>query len=227
MKKITILTTVAAFSLAFASSQGCDDGTGGTGATGGGGGSSTSTSTSTSSGDSGTNPPPPTLGKQIERMGRPAINTALNHAFDSDSTAKGMAKDAWNAEGDESKWGTSFAKEVENNLAIIDALDTVCGNQFGADLNPADRYSAVAGILTNDKLWVKLDTGSCTQYLAVEATAAGLPLGTDCGGRKLDYDVIDLSYSALAAGALSGVSDGIDADADTKGTTFPFLAAPH
>ena len=38
--------------------------------------------------DADTSPPaPPALGAQIERMGRPAINTALNHTFDGDAVA--------------------------------------------------------------------------------------------------------------------------------------------
>src|SRR6185369_12071168 len=41
-------------------------------------------------------PPPPVIGAQIDRFGRPVVNTALNHAFDPDETAAGLAKDAYN-----------------------------------------------------------------------------------------------------------------------------------
>ena len=66
---------------------------------------------------------------------------------------------------------------------------------------------------------------TCGQYLGVEANAVGIP-NADCGGRTPEYDVIDTTYSVLAAGVLSGVSDGIVADGKVT-TTFPFLAPPQ
>jgi hypothetical protein len=189
--------------------------TGGTGGTGGGGGPQT--------------PTPPALGDQIDRFGRPAINTALNHTFDTDAAAKDAAKDAWNANKDPSTWATTFGAEIAANLAIIDSLDATCGNQTLAKPGnpaPADRYAALAGVLGTDQLWIDTSQTSSNLYLGVEAAVAlGLP--ADGGGRRLEFDVIDQSYSMLAAGVLSGVTDGVPADADTGGTTFPYLAAPH
>jgi hypothetical protein len=49
----------------------------------------------------------------------------------------------------------------------------------------------------------------------------------DCGGRKLSYDVIDISYSVLATGMPQGVTDGIDKPANVDGATFPYLADPN
>jgi hypothetical protein len=172
-------------------------------------------------------PTPPKLGAQIDRFGRPAINTALNHTFDVDP-AKGMGKDAYNKESDPTKWAALSGAEFSKNLAILDGLDTVCGNQLLAGPMPvAGRYTTLAGALSNDRVFLDTSAAACTTYLAVEANATGLMPNMDCGGRKLDYDVIDASYSALAAGAFSGVGDGIAADADTKGTAFPYLTAPH
>src|SRR6185369_16750954 len=69
------------------------------------------------------NPTPPTLGAQIDRMGRPAINTALTNPFD---IVAGMTvdqvKDAYNAEGAEAMWASKFAKNIATNLAILDGL---------------------------------------------------------------------------------------------------------
>lgn len=48
----------------------------------------------------------------------------------------------------------------------------------------------------------------------------------DCGGRTLAYDVIDVSYSTMVAGMLSGVTDGVDQPGDVSGNTFPYLAPP-
>ena len=78
-------------------------------------------------------PAPPTLGPQIDRMGRPAINTALNHGFDGSggvpSGSANAAKDAYNADSAVGTWGQTWAPVFAPNLAILDALDTgVCGN---------------------------------------------------------------------------------------------------
>ena len=248
------LGLLASSVLAFAAVEGCSSDPG-TATTGTGGGSTTTTSTTTTTGGTGgdatttttsttttttsgtggatPNPMPPKLGTQIDRFGRPAINTALNHTFDVDP-AKGMAKDAYNQEADSSKWATLSGAEFAKNLAILDGLDTVCGNQIlastevdAANKPKPDRYALLAGALSNDRIWVNTAGAACTTYLAVEANATGLLANMDCGGRKLDYDVIDASYSTLAVGAFGGVGDGIPADADTKGAVFPYLAAPH
>jgi hypothetical protein len=247
MKTKLYLGLLASSIVAVAAIQGCggDTGTAATSTstgsdttsssatTGAGGASSTTSSGDSSSSTSGgtggamNTPTPPVLGKQIDRFGRPAINTALNHSFDKDPMAAGKAKDAYNAEADASMWATLAAPQFAGNLAILDGLDTKCGNQIAAGPTPtAGRYAALAGVLADDRVWLNTAATACTTYLAVEADFLG-NANMDCGGRKLDYDVIDASYSALAAGAFSGVGDGIAADADTKGTAFPYLTAPH
>ena len=244
MKTKLYLGLLASSLLAVAALEGCGSdtstsstgttsasGTGGgsTSATGTGGEASTTSGTTSATGTGGgaPNPVPPKLGKQIDRFGRPAINTALNHTFDVDP-AKGMGKDAYNQESDPTKWGALSGAEFSKNLAILDGLDTVCGNQLLAGKMPvAGRYATLAGALSDDRIYVDTSAAACTTYLAVEANATQLMPNMDCGGRKLDYDVIDASYSALAAGAFSGVTDGVAADADTKGTAFPYLTAPH
>lgn len=198
---------------------------------GGAGGSGSTTTTSTTTGAGGTGgggfPAKPALGAEIDRMGRPAISTATVDTFDADMAKKDANKDKYNSEGDPSKW-KSFQPLVEPSIAILDGLDTTCGNQLlaGPSATPG-RYSTLASVLVDDRLWVKTDATTCTTYLAVEANATGVVPNMDCGGRKLDYDVVDESYSLLATGQLSGVTDGVPADADTKGTEFPYLASPH
>lgn len=242
MKLITATTlSIAAFAFATA---GCDD----TSETGGAGGATSSTGSKTTtttgsmtttgsnmtSSSTGGNPPPPALGAQIDRMGRPAINTALNKAFLADANAaKGTAKDDWNGNGTVSNWVSAFSGEVQDNLGILDALDATCGNQLGAApamgmTVPADRYKTIGDVLSLDRLWVNTAAMNSAVYLAVEANALGAIPNTDGGGRTLPMDVIDTSYTILGAG-LGGImiTDGIAADADTAGTTFPFLAAPH
>ena len=192
-------------------------------------------------------PSAPTLGAAIDRMGRPAINTALNQSFNPVDASKNAGKDAYNAEGNQANWATLMVegkpvtKEFAGNLAIIDALDGVCGNQLlsGGDSTGdagLTEYAALAGVLADDELYVDTSIGDCTlkmlsgqpipNYLSVEARAIGLPF-VACGGRTPQDDVIDVSYSVLAAGLSGHVSDGIDADDHTTSLTdFPFLADP-
>jgi hypothetical protein len=241
MKRTTSLISIAAVSaLGIAAlAVGCgDSGTGGAGGATSSATTTTGSPTSTGTGNSSSSgmtssstgtmfPMPPTLGAQIDRMGRPAINTALNHTFDTDATAKGMAKDAWNADTNEAGWVATYTPQTSANLGILDALDANCGNQPLYDAGTG--YKTLGGILADDRLWVDTSQSACNVYLGVEAKAAGLvPTLNDCGGRTLKEDVIDMSYSVLAAGDLTmSVTDGVPADADTQGTTFPYLAAPH
>jgi hypothetical protein len=186
-------------------------------------------------------PTPPTLGAEIDRMGRAAINTALNNTFNPNdgtngtSDQRGAAKDAYNAEGNQANWaklmlnGKLVTAEFAGNLAIIDALDGKCGNQLLATGGGGDAgalgYAAAAGLLVDDQLYVdttKMDCKPITMvggtplpnYLAVEARAIQLPFPT-CGGRTPLDDVIDISYTLLASGLdLTPVSDGVPKDAD-------------
>ena len=203
-------------------------------------------------------PAPPKLGAQIDRMGRPAINTALNHSFDANDTTKQQAKDSYNAATDPSMWATlqlTVAQDVvvaqfEGNLGVIDSLDSSsstsgCSSaQHDASVEQplynktgvgAAAYQGLAGALADDELYVYTGVGTCTTYLGVEGAAIlGAPTPTDCGGRAPSYDVIDVSYTALAIGlgpVLAGtlVPDGIASDDAPKSDdgAFPFLGAPH
>ena len=182
----------------------------------------------------GGNPSPPTLGRQIDRMGRAGVNTALTDPFD---TVLGMTsdqvKDAYNASTDPTTWASTWSAKIAVNLAILDGLDGVCGNQLlaGGTATPG-RYNALAGILADDELYVNTANGTCSigGYLAVEANAAGVAgTATDCGGRTPVQNSIDRTYSVLVAGALSGVTNGVtvDVDGNANATTFPFLGSPN
>lgn len=188
-------------------------------------------------------PAAPTLGAQIDRMGRAAVNTVLNHGFDADATAAQAAKKAYNENDDVSTWvSTATVLEFAKNLALIDVLDTSatatgCGNQAlyngGTGTTPAvASYHALATMLANDQLFLDTGKSSCTTYLAVEAVAL-LGSYSTCGGRAPGYDVVDYSYSMLAAG-LSGftttlmplIKDGAEPHDDYL-TEFPYLGPPN
>ncbi|MFN8392936.1 MAG: hypothetical protein U0136_21765 [Bdellovibrionota bacterium] len=184
--------------------------------------------------DSGFPNPPRISSTQIDRMGRAGVNTALTNPFFRESVPEEQENhdavvDGYNAAADSSEWVDSFAPRIAANLAVLDGLDTVCGNQLLA--GPAateDRYQALSRILADDKLYVNTASGTCNQYLGVEANAVGVT-NSDCGGRTPLEDTIDTTYSLLAAGVLSGVDDGIPKDADGTASVsqFPFLDTPN
>jgi len=169
---------------------------------------------------------PPELGAQIDRMGRAAIATALIATFNPDADEKGMRKDAYNAAEPED-W-SGFEDEMRVNLAILDGLDENCGNQLLADASDP-RYATLASILADDRLYVLSTVGECGVYLGLEGEIAGAlePGEGKCGGRMLDDDVIERSYSVLAAGLLSGVDDTITENDKENSDEFPFLPKAH
>jgi hypothetical protein len=184
--------------------------------------------------DDSDNPPPPRVGAvQIDRMGRAGVNTALTNPFFRESVASEESRhetilDDYNAANDPSQWVTEFSSLIASNLAILDGLDRVCGNQVLAGPTPvAGRYKALADILADDQLYVNTASGTCLQYLAAEANAIGIA-NTDCGGRTPLENTIDITYSVVAVGALTGVTNGITRDADGTAslTAFPFLDRP-
>jgi Domain of unknown function (DUF4331) len=206
---------------------GATTGSGGAPGTGGGSGGATPADGGgdVSGGDGGI-PAAPTLGKQIDRMGRPAINTAITAPFAAAATHD-MNQDMYNAATPST--AMSFEAAFEANLAILDSLDRNCGNQFAADKTKTDatRYKPLADVLLDDQLYVDTSSATCAVYLGVEANATHIIPNTDCGGRTLTEDVADVSYSVLATGMVSGVTDGVNADDKTTSATFPFLAAPN
>lgn len=205
------------------------------------GSSGTDASSSSSSGDTGTpdsGTKPPTLGAQIDRFGRPAINTAGNNTFEPDASTAGSEKDKYNADGNKAGWVAAYRDRIAANLAIYDSLDQQCGNQPFADASAANttatsRYGTLAGVLADDRLW--MNTGGTSaglganEYLAVELNATGALTNNLVGGRRLTFDVIDRTYGVVAGfDALgNGFPDNIaKVPAKTDGTTFPYLAAP-
>jgi hypothetical protein len=165
----------------------------------------------------------PDPGAQIDRAGRPAITAALVSTFSPDTR-----------DGDRDDYNTSsrlgdanFKVTVEASLAILDGLNGTCGDQLLAGTG-VNRYSTLADILLDDQIYVHTDDPAST-YLGLELEAAGAvsaPLGVG-GGRKPGEDVIERSYSLLAAGSFGGIDDGVDEDdALHDPNTFPFLAAP-
>ena len=213
-------------------------------------GPSDATVADTGSGSNGSGfPAAPTLGAQIDRMGRPAINTALNHVVDTTAGA-GSAKDAYNADEGVGTWIQSWTQVFMPSLALFDVLDrgiscasgtctpspttSGCGNQpffndmpGGGGTPMATSYQSLAAVLALDMLF--LDTtkgvadipGTHQNYLSVELNALASVSNVTCGGRAPTNDVIDTSYTMLAVG-IPGFNAGSGFD-----PAFKDGAGPH
>lgn len=197
-------------------------------------------------------PAPPTVGAQIDRMGRPLTATALIGAFASGST-KTALKDAYRRASDPATWSTTLLQpgltieaEIEASLAIWDAFDTGmsvtgagCGNALHYNGPPGpDSYKFAADVLADDELYVDTSRASCAVYFALELEkVSGTLTHMTCGGRTPTRNVADMTYSLLAAGinGLDGPANdfapklhgSLTPHADVKDTTFPFLGPPH
>jgi hypothetical protein len=182
---------------------------------------SSSSGGSSSGGSTGGFPAAPVLGTQIDRAGRPAINTALTDPYNLLGVApdagytEDQAKNAYNsAAGGIAQWtapdGGGFIPWISQNLAIADALDGVCGNQAFA--SPPDAgvgaYGTLGTVLADDELYIDTTTdvtepGGCS-FLGAELELTGFITGgnisVNCGGRQPTEDVIDVEYNALAFG---------------------------
>ena len=232
MKNVIMMGSVAVLSLGLMVSAACSDsdttatgpGTGGNGATGGTG--------ATGGGGSGAGPiEVPTLGAQIDRKGRPAINTATTTTF-APSETRDPAEAAYNADDQPSTWAASYAADKAAQLAILDSLgdgnadDNNCGDQafFGTLGN--DNYGTLATVLSND--WLIIDSANSgvanCGYLGVELEILGADAGA-CGGRLLSDDVMDTTYFAVSG--VAGFGDGIPAPNSALGTEFPYLTDPN
>lgn len=240
MKKTTLLsfgTAVISAAVISFIAYGCGDDDSATPSPDGGPSSSSGGSSGGSSGattDAPSSPPKPTLGAQIDRMGRPGVNTALQQTFAPDGTRQ-PAQNAYNADSDKAGWVAKYKANFAASLAIYDGVDTECGNQAfaalpdaGAD-GSAEKYGTLASVLADDRLWLDTSAAACADvYLGVELNATGAVVNTDCGGRTLKADVIKTTYTALATTLASPVDDRIEAvPAKTNGTTFPYLSAPQ
>lgn len=145
-------------------------------------------------------------GNQIDRMGRPAINTVFipPNPFEAGSTSPGNPEDLFNAtkpKNDVATWNT----EVVNTLLFLSGLD---GTPY-----TAGEAAAIAGVLLPDILII--DTSSSAGFL---------------NGRQLADDVIDAELGVVTGGFFGGsavlVSDCVANDSNFL-SVFPYLAAPN
>ena len=203
--------------------------------------------------DAALEPSPPALGAQLDRAGRPQIRTMLIGAFAA-AGPQATLRAAYDLASDPASWrmtalqGTlTIERELAANLAVFDAFDrgvqatTIpdpgCGNGllYGIPAT-ASSYVPAADLLADDQIYVDTAKATCNVYLEleIESASARSLVHMSCGGRTPTHDVVDMTYSILAAG-VSGVNpagstprlhDGVGPHGDVK-ETFPFLGSPH
>jgi hypothetical protein len=194
-------------------------------------------------------PAAPTLGTQIDRMGRPTINVAVTNPFglnkfNGNYETTDATRDRYNQDSDPTNWVANWVQDIAATLAIYDGADTICGNQVGACASltgctnqtpDMTRYIALAGLLADDKVYLDTTKATCRAYLAVE-TAAVLAGGAERGGRTPLFNVVHETYTAAVTGVAGfmgndtyAITDGVAADGDgtVSLTTFPFLGDPN
>jgi hypothetical protein len=153
--------------------------------------------------------------RQVDRMGRPAINTVFNGLIlPSSSDYNGLEKDAFN-----------FQRPSKDRSTTKDNVETVL-NAIGGVLsaNSATPYTdgevdAIAGVLLPDELSITLGSNA--------GFASGTSLATlALNGRKLGDDVIDAEFALLTNFVLT-TGDGVGSNDRAFGSSFPYLAGPH
>ena len=153
--------------------------------------------------------------RQIDRVGRPAINTVFNGLIlPSSSDYNGLEKDAFNNQ----RPSADRATTTDNVTTVLDAIGNVLTANSAPAYSPAE-VSAIAGVLLPDELTIKL--GSSAPF------ATGSSLATlSLNGRRLGDDVIDAEFALLTNFVIT-TGDGVGHNDVTFRSTFPFEAGPH
>lgn len=218
--RIPAITAIAAISVALFASGCSDDEAPATAADTGAMPSDTGTvdtDTGTMMTDGGGDTPAPLPTGQIDRMGRPAINTALVSADLKDEYNKTSTYAA--------PFPTTFTKSFNDSLVFIDMLDGKADWTLAAGAHPL-RDPLLADFLVVDTGKPCPDKGS---YLDVELFVLGLrpTANTTCGGRTLNDDVMDTTLTATVTALKGPVKDNVDAATKPATATFPYLQAPN
>jgi len=141
---------------------------------------------------------------QLDRMGRPAINTVFNGThLPLSSTLNNAEKEAFNHVNPTSDRRIT----TDNIVAVMGAINGVLAANSATTWTDGE-IAGLAKVLLPDILTVKL--GDPSGFL---------------NGRKLGDDVINAEFSLLTKGAIT--SDGVDANDKTFRASFPYLARPH
>ena len=146
----------------------------------------------------------PTGWEQVDRVGRPAINTVFNGLHvPTTSTLNNAEKEAFNRLHPTADRAVAH----DNVLAVLGAIDNVLVTN-GAAHYTAGQMSGIADVLLPDVLTFQV--GNSGGFL---------------NGRKLADDVINAEISLLTDGAVT--SDGVDSNDVPFVSSFPYLGKAH
>ena len=152
---------------------------------------------------------------QVDRMGRPAINTVFNGLLlPSTSDYNGLEKDAFNAQ----RPGRDRATTKDNVTTVLNAIGTVLTTN-SATAYTAGEVSAIGNVLLPDGLTLTLGSNA--------GFASGSSLATlSLNGRKPGDDVIDAEFALLTNFVIT-TGDGVNGNDKAFLGSFPYLAGPH
>ncbi len=146
-------------------------------------------------------------GKQIDRMGRPAINTVFipNNPFPGEQKGQVPSKKNTFNKSQPKDDQTNFRSEVVNTLQVLFSLNDGAGDDKSDD---AKAIQGLADILLPDVL--TFDTASSDGFL---------------NGRKLSDDVIDAELNLVTEGTVK--TDCVSKNDKKFWPNFPYLAASN
>jgi hypothetical protein len=146
-------------------------------------------------------------GKQIDRMGRPAINTVFlpNNPFPGEQKDQVPSKKSTFNKAQPKNDQSAFRGEVVNTLKVLFSLNDAAGDDKADDQKQID---GIADILLPDVL--TFDTAKSDGFL---------------NGRKLADDVIDAELGLVTEGTVK--TDCVSKNDRAFWPSFPYLAAPH
>jgi hypothetical protein len=141
--------------------------------------------------------------KQIDRMGRPAVNTVFvpSNPFEKDEPSGKNTFNASQPKNDTAK----FRAEVVDSLQVLYSLNDAAGDDKSDD---AKKISGLADVLLPDIL--TFDTAKSAGFL---------------NGRRLADDVIDAELNLVTEGAAT--TDCVAKNDRAFPSAFPYLARPH
>ncbi|MFN0155367.1 MAG: DUF4331 family protein [Gaiella sp.] len=146
-------------------------------------------------------------GKQIDRMGRPAINTVFipNNPFPGEQKGQVPSKKNTFNKSQPKDDQAKFRSEVVNTLQVLFSLNDAAGDDKTDD---AKQINGLADVLLPDIL--TFDTASSDGFL---------------NGRKLSDDVIDAELNLVTEGTVK--TDCVSKNDRKFWPNFPYLAANH
>jgi Domain of unknown function (DUF4331) len=145
--------------------------------------------------------------RQIDRMGRPAINTVFlpNNPFPGEQKGQVPSKKNAYNKGAPKNDRQAFRSEIVNTLQVLFSLNDAAGDDKSDD---AKQINGLADILLPDVL--TFDTASSDGFL---------------NGRKLSDDVIDAELGLITEGTVK--TDCVSKNDRKFWPNFPYLATDH